>query len=213
MLLEEIPLETVVAWAQIELACDEATRDEAAALQRIEALPTQGQRDRGRARLARALAGTGNDGAALTAAEGIAAVEVRVAALIDLRLTLEGLVAMLALERATRDISAIAGDDRAPLVADLAAALTALGRSDKALELARGLPAGEEQARAMARVAVALAQRGEHEAAQDVIAQVDDEDEQAWAYEELAQDQRLYLGPALQMLNALGNSQGCIHGP
>ncbi|NTU81696.1 MAG: hypothetical protein HGA45_20340, partial [Chloroflexales bacterium] len=186
MLLEEIVLETVAAWAQIELACGEAASDEAAALRRIEALPNQGQRDRGLARLSRALAGAGNDGAALAAAERIAAVEVRVAALIDLRLTLEGLVAMLALERATRDIGAIEGDDRAPLVSALAAALAALGRSDRALDLAGGLPAGEERDRALARVAVALAQRGELEPAQDVLDQVTDDDEQAWAYDEFA---------------------------
>ena len=186
MLLEEITLETVAAWAQIELACGEAADDEAGALQRIEALPNQGQRDRGLTRLSRALASAGNDGAALTAAEAIVAVEVRVAALIDLRLTLDGLVAMLALERATRDIGAILGDDRAPLVASLAAALAALGRGDRALTLAGGLPAGEERDRAMARVAVALAQRGELEAAQDVLDRVADEDELAWAYDELA---------------------------
>lgn len=186
MLLEEIELETVAAWAQIELACDEAARDEAAALRRIEALPTQGQRDRGLAALARALAAAGNDGAALAAAEQIAAVEVRAAALIELRLSLEGLVAMLALERATRDIGAVTGDDRAPLVAALAAALAALGRSDRALALIGAMPAGEERDRAVARTAVALAQRGDHEEAMALIEGVDDGDERAWAYEEFA---------------------------
>ena len=186
MLLEEIALETVAAWAQIELACGEAVSDEAAALRRIAALPNQGQRDRGLAQLSRALAGAGNDGAALAAAEAISAVEVRVAALIDLRLTLEGLVAMLALERATRDIGAVEGEERAPLVVNLAAALAALGRADRALTLAKGLPVGEERDRALARVAVALAQRGELEAAQDVLDQVADDDEQAWAYDEFA---------------------------
>lgn len=186
MILEELTLETVAAWAQIELACDEAGRDDAAARRRVDALPTQGQRDRGLARLARALAAADNDGAALAAAEAIAAVDVRVAALIDLRLSLEGLVAMLALERATSDIGAVTGDDRVPLVAALAAALAAIGRREKALEMAAGLPAGEERDRAMARVAVGLAQRGEHDAARDLLAGVGDEDERAWAYEELA---------------------------
>lgn len=186
MLLEEIALETVAAWAQIELACGEVATDDAAALRRIEALPNQGQRDRGLARLARALADAGNDGAALSAAEQIVAVEVRVAALIDLRLNLEGLVAMLALERATRDIGAVTGDERVPLVADLAAALAALGRSDRALALVEGLPAGEERDRALARMAVALANGGEHEAARDLIDRVGDEDERAWAYDEFA---------------------------
>jgi hypothetical protein len=186
MMLEELTLETVAAWAQIELACDDAARDEEAARRRIDALPTQGQRDRGLARLARALAAADNDGAALAAAEAIDAVDVRVAALIDLRLSLEGLVAMLALERATSDIGGVTGDDRVPLVAALAAALAAIGRREKALEVAHGLPAGEERDRALARVAVGLGQRGDHEAARDLLAEIGDEDERAWAYEELA---------------------------
>ncbi|RRR73259.1 MAG: hypothetical protein EI684_09080 [Candidatus Viridilinea halotolerans] len=184
MLLEEIAMETVAAWAQIELACDEAAHNEAGAHQRIAALPNQNQRDRGLARLARAFASADNEGAALAAAEAIVANEVRIAALIELRLSLEGLVAMLALERATSDIKAVTGDDRAPLVADLAAALAALGRVDRALELTASLNAGEEQDRALARVAVALAQTGEHEAAEEVLRRVEDDDERDWAYDE-----------------------------
>lgn len=186
LMLQEISLETVVAWAQIELACDEVLHDEAAARRRIDALPTQGQRDRGLARLARALAAAGDEGAALAAAEAIVGVDSRVAALIDLRLNLEGLVAMLALERATRDIGAVTNDERAPLVAALAAALAALGRHDRALAVASSLSAGEERDRALARVAVALAQRGEHQAAGALLQSIDDEDERAWAYEEFA---------------------------
>jgi hypothetical protein len=186
MLLDEIELETVAAWAQIELACDEVAHDEAAALRRVSGLPSQGQRDRGLARLARALAAAGDEGAALAAAEAIVAVEVRVAALIDLRLNLEGLVAMLALERATRDIGAVSGDDRVPLVAALAAALAALGGVERALAIAEGLPAGEERDRALARVAVALAQSGAHADAEAVLLRVEDEDERDWAYDEFA---------------------------
>lgn len=186
LLLDELGLETVSAWAQIELACDEVAQDEAAARRRIDALPSQGQRDRGLARLARVLAAADNDAAALAAAEAIVEVDVRVAALIELRLSLEGLVAMLALERATSDIGGVSGDDRAPLVAALAAALAAIGRRDKALDLAQSLPAGEGRDRALSRVAVGLGQRGEHEAARELLTTVDDEDERGWAYEELA---------------------------
>jgi len=186
LMLQEISLETVAAWAQIELACDEVLRDEAAARRRIDALPTQGQRDRGLARLARTLAAAGDEGAALAAAEAIVGVDSRVAALIDLRLNLEGLVATLALERATRDIGAVTGDERTPLVAALAAALAALGRHDQALAVAHRLPAGEERDRALARVTVALAQRGEHQAAGALLQAIDDADERAWAYEEFA---------------------------
>lgn len=186
MLLEEIEAETVIAWAQIELACDEVVDDEVAARERIARLPSSHQRDRGLARLARTLAAAGNDGAALAAAEAIVGVDTRVAALIDLRLSLEGLVAMLALERATRDIGAVSGEYRAPLVADLAAALAALGRRERALEVAMSLPEGEERDRALARVAVTLAQRGDHPSARVLLESIADEDERAWAYEELA---------------------------
>jgi len=186
MLLEEIETETVTAWAQIELACDEVVHDESAARARIARLPSSHQRDRGLARLARTLAAAGNDGAALAAAEAIVAVDTRVAALIDLRLSLEGLVAMLALERATRDIGAVTDEYRTPLVADLSAALAALGRREQALEVARSLPEGEERDRALARVAVALAQRGEHAAARVLLEAIADDDERGWAYEALA---------------------------
>ncbi|PDW01606.1 hypothetical protein [Candidatus Viridilinea mediisalina] len=186
MLLEEIELETVVAWAQIELACDEAAHNEAGALQRIADLPNQNQRDRGLAKLAHAFVHAGNEGAALAAAEAIVAVEVRIAALIELRLGLEGLVAMLALERATSDIDAVTGEDRAPLVADLAAALAALGRIERALTLIESLNEGEERDRARARMAVALAQSGKHEAAEEILRYIDDDDERDWAYDEFA---------------------------
>lgn len=186
LLLEEITTETVAAWAQIELACDELARDEEAAMRRVQALPTPGQRDRGLARLAHALALADKDGDALAAAEQVEAVEVRVAALIDLRLRLEGLVAMLALERATADIGAVTGDDRAPLVAALAAALATLGRQEQARALAEQLPAGEERDRALARVAVAIAQGGDHERWRAMLEAVDDQDERDWALDEIA---------------------------
>jgi tetratricopeptide (TPR) repeat protein len=186
MILEEIALETVAAWAQIELACDLAAPDDAAARARIEALASPGQRDRGLARLAHALAAAEKDGDALAAAEQIGAVEVRVAALLDLRLTLEGLVAMLALERATSDIGAITGDDRAPLLAALAAAHAAIGRRESALQITAQLPQGEERDRALSKVAVAIAQSGDYPAAQTILARLDDDDERDWAKDEIA---------------------------
>lgn len=187
MLLEELTLETVIAWAQIELACDLAVSDSLdAARARLDVLPSTGQRDRGLARLAHALALAAKDGEALAAAEQISAVEVRVAALLDLRLTLEGLVAMLALERATSDIGAITGDDRAPLLASLAAAHAAIGRRDAALQITAQLPEGEERDRAMAKVAVAIAQSGDIIAALSVLDRLDDEDERDWAKDEIA---------------------------
>ncbi|WP_129631561.1 hypothetical protein [Candidatus Oscillochloris fontis] len=186
MILEEISLETVRAWAEIELACDLAARDDRAAWARIEALPSPGQRDRGLARLAHALALAEKDGDALAAAEQISAVESRVAALLDLRVTLDGLVAMLALERATSDIGSLTGDDRAPLLAALAAAHALIGRREAALTITAQLPTGEERDRALAKVAVAITQSGDYHAAQQILAQLDDDDERDWAKDEIA---------------------------
>jgi hypothetical protein len=186
MILEEITLETVAAWAQIELACDLAASDDLAARARIDALPSPGQRDRGLARLAHALALAEKDGDALAAAEQIGAVETRVAALLDLRLTLDGLVAMLAVERATSDIGALTGDDRAPLLAALAAAHAAIGRREDALRITAQLPEGEERDRALAKVAVAIAQSGDYPAAQVILVRLDDDDERDWAKDEIA---------------------------
>ncbi len=186
MILEEISLETVRAWAEIELACDLAVRDDRAALARIEALPSSGQRDRGLARLAHALALAQKDGDALAAAEQISTVESRVAALIELRVMLDGLVAMLALERATNDIHRLTGDDRAPLLAALAAAHALIGRREAALAITTQLPAGEERDRALAKVAVAITQSGDYHAAQQILAQLDDDDERDWAKDEMA---------------------------
>ena len=186
MILEEIALETVAAWAQIELACDLAASDDLAARARIDAMPSPSQRDRGLARLAHALALAEKDGDALAAAEQIGAVETRVAALLDLRLTLDGLVAMLALERATSDIGAVTGDGRAPLLATLAAAHAAIGRREAALRITEQLPEGEERDRALAKVAVAIAQSGDYPAAQVVLVRLDDDDERDWAKDEIA---------------------------
>ncbi|NTV62594.1 MAG: hypothetical protein HGA65_03525, partial [Oscillochloris sp.] len=186
MILEEITLETVQAWAQIELACDLADGDDGSARARIDRLPSPGQRDRGLARLAHALALAAKDGDALAAAEQISAVEVRVAALLDLRLTLEGLVAMLALERATSDIGGLTGDDRAPLLAALAAAHAAIGRHNAALQITSQLPEGEERNRALAKVAVAIAQSGDYPTAEQILTRLTDDDERDWARDEIA---------------------------
>jgi tetratricopeptide (TPR) repeat protein len=186
MILEEISLETVRAWAQIELACDLAATNDVEARACIDVLPSPGQRDRGLARLSHALALAEKDGDALHAAEQIGAVDVRVAALLDLRLTLEGLVAMLALERATSDIDSLTGDDRAPLLAALAAAHAAIGRRTAALQITAQLPVGEERDRALAKVAVAIAHSGDYSAAQLILAQLEDDDERDWAKDEIS---------------------------
>lgn len=184
-LLHTISLETARSWAEIELACDLAASDEEAARQRIEHLPTSHQQDRGRARLAQALADADKDGDALDSAARIQDVAVRVSALLDLRLRLEGLVAMLALEQATAVINRLPRDVRVPLVAMLAAAYAALGERDKAREVAEQLPTGEERDRALSRVAVALAQRGDITDSIAAARALGDPDERDWTLDEL----------------------------
>ncbi len=185
-LLQTIALETARSWAEIELACDLAATDEEAARAHIERLPTAHQQDRGRARLAQALADANKDGDALDVAGRIQDVAVRVSALLDLRLRLEGLVAMLALEQATAVINRLPRDVRVPLVAMLAAAYAALGERKKAREVAEQLPTGEERDRALSRVAVALAQRGDIADSMAAARELGDPDERDWTLDELA---------------------------
>ncbi len=186
VLQHDIQIGTAAAWAQIELACDNAATDENSARQRIEQLDTPNQRDRGLTQLAHTLALANKDGDALTAAEQISDVETRVSALLNLRLTLEGLVAMLALERATAEIDALTGDARAPLLAALAAAHASLGRRQRALSIVEQLAEGEERDRALSRVAVAFARYGDYEQARELASSIADNDERDWALDEMA---------------------------
>lgn len=184
-ILGRLTLETARSWAYIELACDLARSDERAASAWIDQLPTEGQRDRGRSQLAHALAEADKDGDALAMAEQIRDVAIRVTALLDLRLTLEGLVGMLALEMATSAISALEGDDRVPLIVALAAAHAALGRRERAVGIATQLESEEERNRALARVAVALAGADEFDQAHEVVALLSDDDDRDWTLNEL----------------------------
>lgn len=184
-MLARVSVETAAAWAQIELACDAAATNEDAARARIEGLGSANQRDRGLARISHALAMADKDGDALAAAEQIGDVEVRVTALLDLRLQLQGLVAMLALEAATKATDGLNRDARVPLVAALAAAHAALGRRERALQIAEQLSEGEERDRALSRVAVAFARQGEHMQGQAIARTLADDDERDWALDEL----------------------------
>jgi tetratricopeptide (TPR) repeat protein len=185
-LLAELQSETASSWASIELACDEAAQNEDAARKRIDKLDNPNQRDRGLARLARALALADKDGDALDAAAQIGDTAVRVSALLDLRLTLEGLVAMLALDQATSIIGKLPNEVRVPLVSMLAASYASLGHPDEALKVAGQLASGEEHDRALSRVAVALAQHGSYEQALSIVRGLADDDERDWALDELA---------------------------
>lgn len=184
-LLSGVTVETASAWAQIELACDEAAHDEDAACARIERLDSPHQRDRGLKHLAHALALADKDGDALDVAGRIQHTDTRVGALLDLRLTLEGLVAMLALEQATTAIDSLTDNARVPLIAALAAAHAALGRHDRAIGIAYQLAEGEGRDRALSRVAVALAGWGDYDQGQAIAHQITDDDERDWTLDEL----------------------------
>lgn len=185
-LLSQVAVETAAAWAQIELACDDAVRDEDAARARIARLRSPTQRDRGWAQLAHALALADKDGDALEVAGQITDVAMRVTALLDLRLTLEGLVAMLALEQATTAIERLTNHDaRVPLIAALAAAHAAIGRRERAISIANQLTADDERNRALSRVAVALAQNGDLQQGQELATALTDDDERDWTLDEL----------------------------
>jgi tetratricopeptide (TPR) repeat protein len=184
-LLGAVDTETARAWALIQLACDAAAGNEQQARAWIDDLNNPGQHDRGLASLSHALALASKDGDALAAAEQITDVEVRIMALLDLRLHLDGLVAMLALEQATTAIDNLAGEARVPLLADLAAAHAALGRRERAMQIAGQLHAGEERDRAHARVAVAFARQGDFSQAREITDALGDDDERDWALDEL----------------------------
>ncbi len=177
--------ETAIAWARGELACDRARRGDADALDDLMTLANPSLRDRALALAAQALVAGGEPERALLAAREAADPEVRVRALIDLALQRTPNAAT-ALAAAADDIAAISGDERAPLIAALAAALAAFGRLDSGLQTAALLPEGEEHDRALSRVAVALVRRGDESNAFAIIDTIADDDERSWALDEVA---------------------------
>ncbi|NJP05971.1 MAG: hypothetical protein HC837_10285 [Chloroflexaceae bacterium] len=185
-ILQQIAMETARSWATIELACDAAPHDEAAAFQRIAQLATQHQRDTGLKRLAEALAHAAKDGDALAAAGQIQDVAVRVSALLNLRLKLDGLVAMLALEQVNAEIDRLEHDIRVPLVTMLASAYAALNRSEQAIQVANRLPEGEERDRALSRVAVTFVQHGQVAHGLLLARSLTDDDERDWTLNDIA---------------------------
>jgi tetratricopeptide (TPR) repeat protein len=185
-----------------------APTDEEAARRRIDQIESPAQHDRALAQLAHALVEADKDGDALDAAARIGDVAVRVAALLDLRLTLEGLVAMLALEQATAVIGKVERDMRVPLLSMLAASYAALGRSEQALHVAN-MAEGEEHERALSRVAVALAQRGDYAQALDIARNLADADEREWTLDELTR--ALAAGGHWQQAEALTAEIGTTH--
>lgn len=185
LMLDEIDNETAAVWAQIELACDAAPHNPAAARARIDNLPNPNQRDRGLARLALAFAEVGAENEALHTALDIQAADVRLSTLIDMQQVIAGAASLAALNQAAANLDALNSDDRAPLLAALAAAFAALGQTGQALSLVLELPEGEERDRARARTAVALTRRGDYTAAVHMLDALDDEDERDWARDEM----------------------------
>ncbi len=213
LLLSEVQSETARSWAEIELACDAAATDEEAARRRIDKLSTPHQHDRGLTRLARALALADKDGDALDAAGQIQDVAVRVSALLDLRLTLEGLVAMLALEQVNSVIGKLERDVRVPLVSLLAASYASLGRRDQAMQVAEQLDEGEERDRALSRVALALVQQGNRTEGLEIARALTDDDERNWTLDELVRELASVglWSPARQLCAEIGTQEQQAH--
>ena len=183
--LSTLKTETAIAWARGELACDAARGGDARAAEYVAALDSPALRDRALALVALALEAGGLPAPALAVARTIEDREVRARTLIDLAMR-NPACAEPALPLAADDIGALAGEERAPLVAALAAAQAATGQLEAALQTAALLPEGEERDRAQSRIAVALARIGDQAAAQTIAMAIPDEDERGWALDELA---------------------------
>lgn len=177
--------ETAVAWARGELACDAARLGDPHAAGRLAPLTNTSLCDRALAHVALALASAGQPDAALESVRLIEDRIVRTQALIDLAL-LRTPNAGAALDEAAGSIGGLTGDDRAPLVAALAAAQATVLRLEPALHTITLLEEDEERDRAQSRVAVALARIGNETDARIVADVIDDDDERDWAFDELA---------------------------
>ncbi|MDQ2996583.1 MAG: hypothetical protein M3R61_05940, partial [Chloroflexota bacterium] len=185
IVLGTLRTETAIAWARGELACDAAQQGDPHAARAVQMLENPSLRDRALALVALALVAGGQPDAAIETARLAQDRDVRARALIDIALQ-EPPNASVALALAATDIVALSGDDRASLVAALAAAQAAVGRMETALHTIALLPEEEEQARAQSRIAVALAQHGNPADARIVAEVIGDGDERDWALDELA---------------------------
>ena len=185
IVLSTLRTETAIAWARGELACDAAHQGDPHAARAVQLLDNLSLRDRALALVAQALVAGGQPDAAIETARLAQDRDVRARALIDLALQ-QPPNAGAALALAATDIVALSGDDRASLVAALAAAQAAVGRMETALHTIALLPEEEERARAQSRIAVALAQHGNPADARIVAEAIGDSDERDWALDELA---------------------------
>ncbi len=185
IVLGTLRTETAIAWARGELACDAAYQGDPHAARAVLGLENTSLRDRALALVAQALVAGRQPDAAVETARLAQDRDVRARALIDIALQ-QPPNASAALAFAAADIVALSGDDRASLVAALAAAQASVGRMETALHTIALLPEEEEQARAQSRIAVALAQHGNPSDARIVAEAIGDGDERDWALDELA---------------------------
>jgi len=183
--LSTLKTETAIAWARGELACDAARQGDPHAIGRLVPITNTSLCDRALALLAQVFVAGGRPDAALEAANAIEDRAIRARALIHLALE-HAPNATVALQAAAGDLADLAGDERAPLVAELAAAQATIGRLETALQTAAQLPEEEERDRAQSRVDLALARRGNAHVVASMADAIGDDDERDWAYDELA---------------------------
>lgn len=185
VVLGTLKTETAIAWARTELACEAARRGDQHAIGQLAPINNPGLLDRALAMVALALAAGGHAEAAIEAARTVEDRAVRTRALIELA-QLHAPNASALLSIAADELAGLTGDERAPLVAELAAAQATAGRLEIALRTAELLAEDEERDRAQSRVAVALARAGNAADAQIVAEAIGDDDERDWAFDELA---------------------------
>jgi hypothetical protein len=183
--LSTLKTETAIAWARGELACDAARAGDPHAPSRLAPITTTSLCDRALALVALALVVGKQPDAALDTLQLVEDGVVRAQALVDLAL-LQPPNTAVALSSAASTIAGLADDDRAPLLAGLAAAQATVERLEVALRTVALLTEDEERDRAQSRVAVALARRGNDADARIVADAIDDDDERDWAFDELA---------------------------
>jgi hypothetical protein len=185
LVLDTLRAATAVAWVTAELACDAARRGNPRAVDRVMLLPNPALRDRALAQVARALIVQVAPETALEVARMIDDHETRARCLIDMALD-HPPVAAQALDEAATAAVAVEGEERASVIAALAAAEAASGQFQVGMRMAALLPEGEERDRAHSRIAIALARRGDYTTAETVALTITDEDERGWALDELA---------------------------
>jgi hypothetical protein len=176
---------TAAAWVVSELASDAARSGDSAATARVRVIQNAALRDRALAQIVQAFAISHRLADALAAASEIDDVQIRARALATAAEANPGHAEQL-LAEAARTALAITGEEQLAFLALLAATHAAVGWLDHAMQTAEQLPLGEERDRAQARIAVALARRGDNLSAHTIALGIQDDDERAWALDELA---------------------------